>query len=207
MYATPAIKLTATKRATAVFKQHGGMLRMADALRQGIHRNTLDRMVREGVLERSSRGLYRLIGSPPLSHPDLAIVAAKVPNGVICLISALAFHELTTQIPHEDYLAIGRNAEPPRLDYPPLRTFRFSGKAFSEGIETHRIGSVCVRVYSREKTLADCFKYRNKIGLDTCIEALRAYLDRRRFNVDALLEFAAICRVEIVMRPYVEAII
>lgn len=198
---------SANDRATAVFRQRGGMLRMADALRAGIHRNTLEGMVRDGLLERSSRGLYRLVDSVPPSHPDLAIVAAKVPKGVICLISALAFYELTTQIPHEVYVAIDRNAEPPRIDYPPVRTFRFSRQAFSEGVETHRVGSVPVRIYSREKTLADCFKYRNKIGLDTCLEALRAYRDQRRYNVDALLKFAAICRVEKVMRPYVEAIL
>lgn len=203
----PVARPTAIQRATAVFKQRGGLLRMVDALQAGVHRTTLKAMLREGVIERMSRGLYRLVDSVPPSHPDLAIVAAKVPEGVICLISALSFHELTTQIPHEVYLAIGRNAEPPRFDYPPVRSFRFGGKAFSEGVETHRIGSVPVRIYSPEKTLADCFKYRNKIGLDTCLEALRAYREQRRFNADALLKFAAICRVDKVMRPYIEAVL
>lgn len=198
---------SAVDRATALFKQRGGVLRMADAIRSGIHRLTLAKMVREGIVERMSRGLYRLVSSIPPSHPDLAIVAARVPDGVICLISALAFHELTTQIPHEVYLAINRYSKPPRFDYPPVRSFRFSGKAFSEGIETHRMGSVPVRIYSREKTLADCFKFRNKIGLDTCLEAIRAYRDQHRFDVDALLKYAAICRVERAMRPYIEAVL
>lgn len=136
---------------------------MSEAIEAGIHRETLRSMVEQGELEKMSRGLYRLVDAPPPSHPDLAVVAAKVPEGVICLISALAFHELTTQIPHEVYLAIDRSSEPPRIDFPPVRTFPFSGLAFTEGIETHDTGSVTLRVYSREKTFADCFKFRNKI--------------------------------------------
>lgn len=180
---------------------------MAAAIRSGIHRDTLRVMVEQGELEKISRGLYQLANASLASHPDLAIVAAKVPNGVICLLSALAYHELTTQIPHEVYLAIDRNSEPPRIDHPPVRTFRFSGTAFSEGIETHNIGPVKLRVYSREKTLADCFKFRNKIGLDTYLEALRAYRQQRRFDSDAILHFAAVCRVTNVMRPYVESVL
>jgi len=181
------------------------MLRMSAAIRAGVHRDTLRKMLATGDLQKVSRGLYQLAAATPSSHPDLAVVAAKVPEGVICLISALSFHELTTQIPHEVYLAIGRNSEPPRIDYPPVRTFRFSGKTFTEGIEKHNVGSVEVRVYSREKTLADCFKFRNKIGLDTVLEAIRLYKQSRRTNVDALMRYADICRVANVMRPYLEA--
>lgn len=180
---------------------------MSEAIRAGIHRDTLRVMVEEGALEKISRGLYQLVDAPTASHPDLAAVAAKVPDGVICLISALAFHELTTQIPHEVYLAIDRNSEPPRIDYPPVRTFRFSGPAFTAGIETHDIGPVIVRVYSREKTLADCFKFRNKIGLETCLEALRTYRQQRRFDSDAILRYAAVCHVSKVVRPYVEGVL
>lgn len=195
------------ERAKSVFLQKGGLLRMSHALQAGIHRNTLRVMVERGELEKLSRGLYRLADAEPLSHPDLAIVAEKAPGGVICLISALAFHELTTQIPHEVYLAVARNTEPPRIDYPPVRSFRFSGAAFSEGIEPHELGPMTLRVYSREKTLADCFKFRNKIGLDTCLEALRSYRQQRGFNGDALLRYAAVCRVTNVMRPYIEAVL
>lgn len=198
--------LTAAERARTVFKKHGGLLRMATAVRAGVHRNTLKQLVEKGDVQRVSRGLYQLADAPSPPHPDLAVVAAKAPEGVICLISALSFHELTTQIPHEVYLAIERNCEPPRITYPPVRCFRFSGPAFSQGIETHRIGPVAVRIYSREKTLADCFKYRNKLGLDTCLEALRMYRSRRGYNVDALLKYAAVCRVTKVMRPYLEAL-
>lgn len=195
------------QRAQQIFRKNGGMLRMSQAIRSGIHRQTLRVMLDQGVIERLSRGLYQLADAAPPSQPDLAIVAAKVPQGVICLISALAFHELTTQIPHEVYLAIARNAEPPRLDYPPVRVFRFSDEAFTEGIETHDVGPVSVRIYCREKTLADCFKFRNKIGLDTCIEALRTYRQQRRFNVATLLKYAAVCRVSRVIRPYLEALL
>lgn len=195
------------KRAESVFKRKGGLLRMSDAIRAGVHRDTLRVMVERGELEKISRGLYRLIDSQMPTHPDLAAVAVKVPQGVICLNSALAYHELTTQIPHEVYLAIDRNSEPPRIDFPPVRTFRFSGAAFTEGVEWHKVDSVTLRVYSREKTIADCFKFRNKIGLDTCVEALRRYRESRGFNPDVLLRYAAICRVKQVMRPYIEAML
>ncbi len=198
---------TALKRATTAFRRNGGLLRMSEAVRAGVHRDTLRVMVERGELEKLSRGLYRLIDSPTPTHPDLAAVAVKVPQGVICLISALAYHELTTQIPHEVYLAIDRNSEPPRIDFPPVRTFRFSGTAFTEGVERHKVESVTLRVYSREKTIVDCFKFRNKIGLDTCVEALRRYRESLGFNPDALLSYGAICRVKQVMRPYIEAVL
>ena len=178
---------------------------MADALRAGIHRNTLRAMLEADTIERVTRGLYRLQAAPSLGSPDLVTVAEKIPRGVICLISALAYHEMTTQIPHEIYLAISRNSEPPRLDYPPLRVFRFSGESFSAGIKRERVDGVDVRIYDREKTLADCFKYRNKLGMDTVLEALRFYKEQRKIKVDALLRYAKICRVATVMRPYLEA--
>lgn len=180
---------------------------MSEALAAGVHRDTLKSMIERGEVQKLSRGLYQLVDAEPLAEPDLAVVAAKAPDGVLCLVSALAFHELTTQIPHEVFLAIERNAEPPRFDYPPVRTFRFSGPAFTEGIEEHDLGPVTLRVYSREKTLADCFKFRNTIGLDVCVEALRLYRQQRGFDGDALLRSAAVCRVAGVMRPYVEAIL
>ena len=195
------------KRALDTFRKHGGILRTKDALRAGIHPRTLYALRDDGSIERLSRGLYRLTSAVPLGNPDLVAVALRAPEGVICLISALAFHELTTQIPHEVYLAIARGAEPPRFDYPPVRTFWFSGASFSEGIETHRLDGAPVRIYSREKTIADCFRYRNKIGLDTCLESLRFYKQQRRVDVDALLRFARVRRVSRVLTPYLEAIL
>lgn len=194
-------------RARNIFLHHGGMLRARDALRYGIHPETLYGMRNSGALTRLGRGLYRLSDLPPLGNPDLVTVAMKVPNGVICLISALAFHELTTQIPHEVYVALQRGAEAPRLDRPPVRTFWFTKAVFEFGIETKKLDGTPIRIYTPEKTIADCFKYRNKIGMDTTREALKLYLERRKKNLDSLLEAAAVCRVSRVIRPYLEALL
>jgi predicted transcriptional regulator of viral defense system len=198
---------TPYQKAEQIFRKHNGVLRMSTAIREGIHRRTLYQMLEEGTIERLSRGLYKLSRTLPLEHPDLVTVALRVPESVVCLISALSFHELTTQIPHEVYIAIPFNARCPKIDYPPVRAFRFARTVYSEGIETHRLNRVAVRIYSREKTIVDCFRYRNKIGLDTCLEALRTYKQQRRYNVDAILKYAGICRVTNVMRPYLEALV
>lgn len=200
-------KGSAFEAAEQVFHRHGGVLRTREAIRYGIHPRTLYAMRDAGIIECLSRGLYRIADLPPLGNPDLVAVALKIPNGVICLISALAWHELTTQIPHEVYLALPRGAEPPRLDYPPARVFWFTGDAHSEGVEIFEVDGVTVRIYNVEKTLADCFKYRNKIGLDTAVEALKRYVSNRRVKVDELMKYARICRVEKVMRPYLEALL
>ena len=194
-------------RAVGIFKKHGGILRTAQALRAGIHPGTLYAMRDSGTLEAISRGVYRLANSPPLGNPDLVTVATRVPGGVICLISALAFYELTTQIPHEVHVALPRGAEEPRLDHPPIKTYRFTGEAFTEGVEAHELDGVSVRIYSPEKTLADCFKFRNQVGLDTVMEAVRFYRERRSIKVDDLMRYAGICRVKKIIRPYLEAIL
>lgn len=194
-------------RAVAIFKKHGGILRTAQALRAGIHPSTLYTMRDVGTLEVVSRGVFRLAGSEPLGNPDLVTVATRVPSGVICLISALSFHQITTQIPHEVHVALQRGAELPRLEYPPIKIYWFKDQAFTAGVDTHKLDGVDIRIYSPEKTLADCFKFRNKIGLDTAVEAVRFYRERRSVSVDALMRYAAICRVEKVMRPYLEAIL
>jgi predicted transcriptional regulator of viral defense system len=190
-----------------LFRAHPGGLRTREAVRLGVHPRTLYALRDSGVLEQLSRGLYRLAELPPLGAPDLVAVARKVPAGVLCLISALAFHDLTTQIPHAVYIALARGAGPPRLDYPPVQIFWFTGEAFTEGVETHILDHVSVPVYTPEKTLADCFKYRNKLGLDVAVEALKLYRQRKRMKLDELLRFARICRVERVMRPYLEALL
>ena len=194
-------------RAAVIFKKHGGILRTTQALRAGIHPGTLYAMRDAEALEVVSRGVYRLADSSPLGNPDLVTVATRIPGGVICLISALAFHELTTQIPHAVHTALPRGAEEPRLDHPPIKTYRFTGEAFTEGVETHELDGVSVHIYSPEKTLADCFKFRNKVGLDTAVEAVRFYRERRRIKVDDLMRYADICRVKKIIRPYLEAIL
>ncbi|MFC1856480.1 type IV toxin-antitoxin system AbiEi family antitoxin domain-containing protein [Thermodesulfobacteriota bacterium] len=194
-------------RAVEIFKDHGGILRTAQALKAGIHPGTLYNMRDSGVLEAISRGVFRLSDNPPLDNPDLVTVATRVPSGVICLISSLAFYELTTQIPHEVHVALSRGSEEPRLAYPPIKTYRFTGEAFTAGVDIHDVDGVRVRIYSPEKTLADCFKFRNKIGLDTVIEAIRFYHERRSIKVDDLIHYATVCRVNRIMRPYLEAIL
>jgi len=194
-------------RAMTVFREHGGILRTAQALRAGIHPSTLYAMRDDGSLEIVSRGVYRLADSDPLGNPDLVTVATRIPLGVICLISALSFHDLTTQIPHEVHVALPRGAEEPRLDHPPIRTYRFGGEAFTAGIENHKVDDVGVRIYNPEKTLADCFKFRNRIGLDTAVEAVRFYRERRTVKIDELMHYASVCRVTKIIRPYLEAIL
>ena len=204
---TPQTAPTTFAKAKALFRCHCGLLRTSEALRLGIHPRTLYAMRDAGVLEQLSRGLYRLTELQPLGAPDLVAVARKVPAGVICLISALALHELTAQIPHAVYIALARGVEPPRLDYPPVRMFWFTGDAFTEGVAPHTLDHVSVPVYTPEKTLADCFKYRHKLGLDVAVEALKLYRQRKRLRLDELLRCARICRVEKAMRPYVEALL
>jgi predicted transcriptional regulator of viral defense system len=195
----------AIQRARTLLRPSTGAFRTGEAIKAGVHPRTLYRMRDQGIVEELGRGMYRFADMPSLGNPDLSTVAMKVSNGVICLISALSYHELTTEIPHEIYLALPRGAEPPRLNYPPLRIFWFSGSAFSEGIEQHEVDGIAVKVYNPEKTLADCFKYRNKIGLDVVLEALKIYRQKKRSRPDDLMRFARICRVEKVMRPYLEA--
>jgi predicted transcriptional regulator of viral defense system len=197
----------AREMAVKAFREHGGLLKTANALEMGIHPRTLYSMRDKGDIEQLGRGLYRLTDLPPLGNPDLVPVMAKVPQGVVCLISALAYHEITTQIPREVHIAIARNSEPPRIDYPPLRCYRFTGEAFTEGIQIHKLDGVQVNIFSPEKTLTDCFKFRNKIGMDTVLEALRLYRERKQVQVGEIMRFAKICRVAKVMAPYLESML
>jgi predicted transcriptional regulator of viral defense system len=195
------------EEAKSVFRKHGGVLRTGEAMDAGIHPRILYDMRDSGVIERLSRGVYRLTDLVPLGNPDLVSVAVRVPDGVICLISALAFHDLTTEVAHEVYLAVKRDSRPPRVDYPPVRVFRYSNAVFGAGVEEHELDGVSVRIFNPEKTVADCFRYRNKIGLDVAIEALRLYRERPRMDLEALTHFARLCRVDAVMRPYLEALL
>lgn len=189
-----------------LFRQHNNTLQTSQAIRLGIAPRTLYAMRDAGQIVELTRGVYRLADAPPLSHADLVQVALRVPKGVICLISALSFHNLTTQIPHQVYVALPLDAEKPRLAYPPVRLFWLSPPVYSAGIETHFLDGVTVRVYSREKTIADCFKYRNKVGLDVALEALKEGLSQG-CKLETLMEFARIDRVEKTMHPYLEALL
>jgi len=183
-----------------------GVLRPRDLAEIGIHRQYLRMAHEQGLVERIERGLYSVPGTM-LSEPTLAEVAKRVPGGVICLISALAFHHLTTQVPHSVDVTIGSKAHAPRIDFVDVRYYRESGQALTEGVEVHDIGGVRVKVYNPAKTIADCFKYRSKVGLDVAIEALREGLRQRKATADTLTHYGRICRVERVMRPYLEALL
>jgi len=184
-----------------------GVLRPRDLDAYGIPRTYLSRLLAAGKLHRIGRGLYVLPGSNVSEHRSLAEACKRVPKGVVCLLSALRFHELTTQAPFEVWLAIGEKAWRPRMDYPPLRIVRFSSTALEFGIEEHQIEGVTIPVFTPAKTVVDCFKYRNKIGLDVAIEALRECWRSRRCTVDELWKYAKVCRVQNAMRPYLESIV
>jgi len=197
----------AIDHAKKIFRDHNGILRTQRAIRLGIAPRTLYNMRDTGMILRESRGLYRLADAELGSDSDLVQVALRIPKGVICLISALSFHNLTTQIPHQVYIALPIDAEKPRLEYPPLRIFWLSHEAYSAGIENHELDGIPVKIYGIEKTIADCFKFRNKIGSDVALEALREYRKRREFNIGILLHYARINRVERIIKPYLEAIV
>jgi predicted transcriptional regulator of viral defense system len=194
-------------RSKQIFRQHSGQLRMSEAIKNGISRYMLYKLRDEGIIEQISRGVYRLKELPPISNPDLVTVSLRFPNSVICLVSALAFHDITTQIPHSVSVAVYRSSRLPSLDYPPIQSHRFSKDAFNAGVENHRIDEVPVKIYNMEKTLADCFKFRNKIGMDVVLEALKLYKARKNFSLNKLIKYAKICRVKNVMLPYLESII
>ena len=195
------------ERPEEIFLKYGGRLRMSDAIKYGLSRYMLYSLRDKGVIEQISRGIYRLVELPSISNPDLVTVSLRFPNAVICLVSALAYHDITTQNPHEVSAAVPRNSRVPSLDYPPIQAHRFSAAAYNAGIDEHRIDEVPVKIYTIEKTLADCFKFRNKIGMDIVLEALKLYKARKKFDIGELLKYASICRVETVIRPYLEAMV
>jgi predicted transcriptional regulator of viral defense system len=182
------------------------VLRPRDLDKYGIPRIYLSRLCERGLLRRMGRGLYVLSNADVSEHHTLAEACKRVPHGVVCLLSALRFHGLTTQSPHEVWLAIASKAWRPQVDYPRLRFVRFSARALESGVEEHSIEGVTVRIYNPAKTVSDCFKYRNKIGLDVALEALRDCRTQRICTNDELWHYAKICRVANVMRPYMEAI-
>ncbi|HEY9045825.1 MAG TPA: type IV toxin-antitoxin system AbiEi family antitoxin domain-containing protein [Ohtaekwangia sp.] len=195
-----------TGTARAFIKSRGGIFRTSEALKAKIHPRTLYQLRDAGEIEEISRGLYKL-SEVDISQPDFVTVALKIPEGVICLVSALAFHGITTQIPHKVFVAVKQGARTSSIDFPPLSVHHFSPDGYIAGIETHKIDKVQVKIYSVEKTLVDCFKFRNKIGMDVFLEALKFYKSRKKIRVKQILDFAKTCKVETVMRPYIETLI
>ncbi|MGH8457557.1 MAG: type IV toxin-antitoxin system AbiEi family antitoxin domain-containing protein [Stenotrophobium sp.] len=183
-----------------------GVLRPKDLVPQGIQAEYLRRLCDKGTIKKVGRGSYVLADSTLSASLSLAIIGRAVPNGVVCLQSALAFHGIGQQSVSEVFVAIERRAARPRVDYPEVRVARLGGPAFTDGVETHTIENVKVKIYCVEKTLADLFKFRNKIGPHIAVDALRAAMGERRVNMKKLWHFAKLCRVERVMKPYVDAL-
>jgi predicted transcriptional regulator of viral defense system len=186
--------------------RQAGVLRPRDLDEHGIPRQYLHLLEKAGKIRRSGRGLYSVEGALVTENHSIAEACKRVPRGVICLLSALRMHGLTTQIPHEIWMAVDRRARTPRVDYPPLRVVKFSGNALKSMVLERKIEGVEVHLYDPAKTVADCFKYRNKVGLDVALEALRDCRGRKKATADELWEAAKVCRVANVMRPYMEAI-
>jgi len=195
----------AVERVITLFREQGGVMRTRDAMRRGVNPRTLYAMRDAGLLNTLTRGVYHLRDEPLRGSDDLVAVAHRVPKARICLISALAFHDLTTQIPHVVFCALPRNVNRPKVDQPPVRYFIYSLECYEDGVEYHEVSGTRLAVYSVEKTLADCFKYRNQIGMDTVLEALRLYRERKPLKIKTLLEHARICRVHNILPPYIEA--
>ncbi len=187
--------------------RHSGVVSTGEVRSEAIHHEYLRQLCAQGKLVRESRGLYTLPDADITVHHGLVQASKAIPKGVICLLSALRFHEIGTQAPHEVWMAIDRRAARPRVKHLRMRIVRFSGKALTEGIEERRVEGVAVRIYNPAKTVADCFKYRNKIGLDVALEALRDVIRGRKCSTDELWRYAKICRVANIMRPYMEAIL
>jgi predicted transcriptional regulator of viral defense system len=198
---------TIVKEQVLALAQEKRILRPRDLIEAGISRNCLQGLCNDGELVRTGRGVYALPPETWTEHHALAEVSVRIPNAVVCLLSALRFHGLTTQEPPSVWIALDQGKHQPRAVYPPIRVVRFSGKALSDGVESHSIEGVACRVFSPAKTVADCFKHRNKIGLDVALEALRETWRSKRVTMDELGVFAEVCRVSKVMRPYLESLL
>lgn len=200
-------KETALMKAVKIINGHKGIIKTKDAINAGIHPRTIYKLRDDGVIEEISRGVFRIKNMKPISEPDIVTVAMRIPNAVICLISALSYYNITTQIPRMVFIALAKGSETPRINYPPVSVHRFSEESFTEGIQEHDVDGIKVKIYNPEKTIIDCFKFRNKIGSDVAIEALKLYKTKYKFNINKLLEYAKICRVENIVKPYLEATI
>jgi predicted transcriptional regulator of viral defense system len=192
--------------ALQAFRDKGGTLRTRDLIGHGVHTDALYALRESGRVIELGRGLYRLADVGEAEYPDLAVVAASAPNAVVCLISALAYHEITTQIPSSVHLAVPRGSYHRIKLSVPVAVYQFDSKTFDNGLETHRVSGMPLKVYSVARTLVDCFKFRNKIGLDVALEALRLARQRKRVQNRELLRYARLLRVEKPMSPYLQAI-
>ena len=194
------------KEAITIQALKNGPMRSSELVDLGVSRATLMRLADKGVIEKIGRGLYSLAGGDFDETQSLIEVCKQSSSGVICLLSALQYYEMTTELPHEVWLAVEGKSRKPAIDYPPIRMCRFTGDAYHEGIETIMTPSGKMRIYSPAKTVADCFKYRNKIGKDVAISALKDCREKKLASINEINHYAKICKVHSVMRPYMEAI-
>ncbi len=197
---------TDTEKYKEIIRKNNGILRYSRARQLGVPRYIIEKLVSTGELLKELRGLYRLTDAEPLSNPDLVQVSLLIPRGVICLISALYFHDLTTQIPRQVYIALRQSTTTPTIEYPPIRAFHFSEQSFAAGVQNHIIDGINVKIYGKEKTVADCFKFRKQIGVNIAVEALKDYMQQPGPDTRSLMQYARINRVQNVMRPYVETL-
>jgi predicted transcriptional regulator of viral defense system len=189
-----------------IFHENDGVMRSSQLFSLGVQPRTLYAMRDNRLVVQEGRGLYRLAHEQVWSDPDLAIVSLLIPKGVICLISALYFHQITTQIPREVHVALPKDSEKPRIKYPPTQFYWISPAPFKAGVEKHEVDNVGVRVYGVAKTIADCFKFRNRLGLEVALEALREGLRQKKATPNQIQQFARVDRVERILLPYLEAL-
>jgi predicted transcriptional regulator of viral defense system len=190
-----------------VFEKNHGILKLSQAVKLGVPKYIVYEMFSEGILLKEEKGIYRLSTTEPLGNPDLVQVSLLVPKSVVCLISALYFHGLTTQVPHGVHIALPNNIPKPRIEYPPLDVYWLSKNSYASGIGEYALDGVLVRIYNREKTIADCFKFRKRIGEAIAIEALKDYMGQPKRQIDDILRYARINRVEKVIQPYLRTIL
>ena len=196
-----------TQELMSFFQSHGEVARFSAILKAGFHPDSLSALEKEGRVKKIARGLYRVTNYTPGSHPDLVIASLQAPRGVICLLSALSFHEATSEIPRYVDLAIPQSTHANRIKYPPVRFYRFAPKTWKAGIEKHEIEGHRIKVYSLAKTIADCFKFRNKIGIDPAREALKVAVTEKGMKLKEIMQYAKICRVDSIVKPILNAII
>lgn len=190
-----------------IFKKHHGQLRMSEALAEGMSLRSFYSLRDRNIIKPIARGVYRLANLPLLSNPDFVMVALRFPRAIICLVSALDFYGLTTQIPKEVEVAIPAGYRLTTPSYPRIKSYQFSLSSYNAGIDIHNIDGAPVKIFSIEKTIADCFKFRERIGIDIIMESIRLYKARKQINVEKLLEYGRLCRVDKIMKPYFEAIL
>ena len=189
------------------FRDHGGVARFSAIIKAGFHPDSLAALNKEKRVEKIARGLYKLTDHAFGSHPDLVTALLQAPKGVICLLSALAFHEATNEIPHHVDIAIPQGSHAHKIMYPPVRFYRFSPKAWKDGVEVRVIGKHKIKIYNLARTIADCFKFRNKIGLGVARDALKTAITEKGVKPNEIMRYAKICRVDNIVKPILEAIL